>query len=55
MKLNNYLRFKVNSILARILKLKLNPLLVIYTRDFRIITKVYKFNTIIFINNRLNL
>jgi hypothetical protein len=54
MKLNTCLSFKVNNILIKILKLKLNPFLIIYIKSFIIIIKVYKFNTIIFINKKLN-
>jgi hypothetical protein len=55
MKSNACLSFKVNSTLARTLKLKLNPLLIAYTKGFIIVIKVYKSSAIISANRKLNL
>lgn len=53
-KSNNYPGFKVSSTPARILRLKLNPFLVMYTRGFIIVIEVCESSTIISVNRRLS-
>jgi hypothetical protein len=55
MKLNNCLSFKVSSMLIRTLKLKLNPLLVAYTKGFVTTVEVCKFSATISINRRFSI
>jgi hypothetical protein len=53
-KLNNCLGVKVSNILTRILRLKLNPLLVAYARGFITVLEAFKFGAIISANGRFS-
>ena len=54
MKSNAYLSFSVSNTLMKTLKLKLNPLLVIYIKGFITAVEAYESNAIIFMNKRLS-